>query len=349
LAEFRGSLRDARPTPATSGHETREWLPLGTERTLSEQLVEYTAVIGDLCKELDVQFDAKDLPNAGRNVDKTAAEWLKKAVFDVVVPRATTPSRARILGDVRTFVYSLDAKFQDRFGARDSLSAGYQFGRGVAEIRWGWAFDATSTKSRAARDVLLGEARGIALDRLLTRLAAYYDPVTFEAIESSLASWRSDLAALSAAPEKPWREALIEQATRWRDLILGQRDGASLVSPEDVLSKPASLVPILERLAPEVGLTAFGVALLVVAVAWLATPGGENTIAAVAGTLGIAGVTAAGISAQARARAMNLIDNVRQEIYRDLVAEKAVTRPPASIPAKTVATVDVEASHAATG
>jgi hypothetical protein len=333
LAEFAGCLRDTRPVPAEPGHQERKWLPLGQERSETEQLVEYTAVIDDLAVELNVQILAQDLPNAGRHVDETAAGWLKGAAFDLVVPTPTTPERAVIATDIVEFLYRCDARFQDRLSAREPLSAAYQLGRGVAEIRWGWAFGATDGVNRAIRDALLGKSRGTVIDRLLTRLAAYYDPITLNAIEWSLAEWRPITAALHDAPDEAWRNALLEQGTVWHDLILGQRDGASLVSPQDILSKPASLFPILSRLAPEVGLTAIGAVLLIAAAAWLASPGGENAVTAVAGVLGIAGVTAAGISAKARARAMNLIDTVREELYRGLVADKAVILPPKQLTA----------------
>lgn len=333
LAELAGCLRDARPIPAEPGHLERKWLPLGQERSETEQLVEYTATIDDLAVELNIQILAQDLPNARRNVDETAAGWLKRAAYDLVVPTPTTPERTVIARDIKKFLYKCDAHFQDRLSAREPLSAAYQLGRGVAEIRWGWAFGATDRGNRAIRDALLGKSRGTVIDRLLTRLDAYYDPITFHAIECSLAQWRPITAALDDTPDGAWQKALRKQGTVWHDLILGQRDGASLVSPQDILSKPASLFPILSRLAPEVGLTAIGAALLVAAAAWLASPGGENAVTAIAGLLGIAGVTAAGISAKARARAMNLIDTVREELYRGLVADKAVKLPPKQLAA----------------
>ena len=85
LAKLAGCLRDARPIPAEPGHLERKWLPLGQERSETEQLVEYTATIDDLAVELNIQILAQDLPNARRNVDETAAGWLKRAAYDLVV------------------------------------------------------------------------------------------------------------------------------------------------------------------------------------------------------------------------------------------------------------------------
>ena len=237
LAELAGCLRDARPIPAEPGHQARKWLPLGQERSETEQLVEYTATIDELAVVLNIQIPAKDLPNAGRNVDETAAGWLKGAAYDLVVPAPTTPERAVIARDIERFLYKCDARFQDRLSAREPLSAAYQLGRGVAEIRWGWAFGASDGESRAIRDALLGKSRGTVIDRLMTRLAAYYDPITLHAIECSLAEWRPITATLDDPPDEAWQNALLEQGTIWHDLILGQRTGASLVSPHDILSK----------------------------------------------------------------------------------------------------------------
>jgi hypothetical protein len=281
---------------------------------------------------LSVDVDKKKLPYAGRNLGDTPAGWLKGAAYDLVQPREDTPERQVIVKDLGEFLYRLDAQIQDRIASNDSLSAAYQLARGVAEIRWGWAFEATDGESRRVRGHLLGPDRAKAIDRQLTRIDAYYDPVTLRAIELSLDTWRSAFDRLGDIPDKAWQAALIEQATRWHDLILGQRDGASFVTPTDLLAKPASILEIAKRLAPEVAVSAVGAILLVLAAGWLASPGGENSVALIAAALGIAGVTAAGISAKARAQAMDLIATVREEFYRALVANRAVVQPPRQSP-----------------
>jgi hypothetical protein len=335
LAELRGRLWHPPAVPVAEAKRGDNNLPLGQERTENEQLIEYGAILDGLAGLLGLNVPVERLTDHPKGLKGTAADWRRAAVGGVLRARKAEPPDAdalnAALADASTFFYSWDAKIQDELAATPARSAAYQLGRGVAEIRWHLDRAAIGPSNRTSRDFLLGLQRGEVLERLLDRLSSYYDPVTLHALRESLRQWRGFVPA-PVAPGTPaagdaWGAALIRQATIWHDLILGQREGAGLVSPRDLLDRPSSIIPIVSRLIPEVAVMAVGAGLLLVAAALLASPDAQAPLAAVIGVLGIVGVTGAGASAKARASAMDLIATIREELYRGLVADKAVIKP----------------------
>lgn len=330
LAELRGRVRESVSAPSIERARPVGILPLGQERSQKEQLIEYGNVVAGLAARLGVDVPAKTLSHAPSDIaDKSASEWLRSAVWSVASP-PDPDDTARVKGAARelaTVYYSWDARIQDEFAALPALSAAYQLGRGVGEIRWSLDLVNIDDEEQTPRVFLLGADRGERIDRLIARLASYYDPITRYALEMSLGAWRIEDPATAEAPDDAWRSGLAAQATIWHDLIVGQRDGASLVSPRDVLEHPASLVALVRPLAPEIVIAAVGVALLLVAAYTLGTSGVSEWVGAAAAVLGIAGVTAGGLAAKARATATNLLIELRAEVYRNLVANKAIVAP----------------------
>jgi hypothetical protein len=340
LAELRGRLWHPPTAPPSEAKRGDNNLPLGQERTESEQLIEYGAVLDGLAALLGVNVPVERLTDHPKGLKGTAADWRRAAVGGVLRARKADPPDAdavtAALADATTFFYSWDAKIQDELAATPARSAAYQLARGVAEIRWHLDRHASGPTNRTSPEFLLGSKRGEVIDRLLDRLDSYYDPVTSHALRESLRQWRGFVPA-PAAPAAPgatapavndaWDNALWRQATIWHDLILGQREGAGLVSPRELLNRPGSILPIVRRLLPELAVMAVGAGLLLVAAALLASPDAQAPLAAVIAVLGVLGVTGAGISAKARASAMDLIATIRDELYQALVADKAVIRP----------------------
>lgn len=330
LAELRGRVRESVSGPQLDRARPTRILPLGQERSQKEQLIEYGNLVSSLAVRLGVDVPAQTLSHAPAAVgDKSASEWLRSTVWAFASP-SDPDDTAHIKGaqrELATLYYSWDARIQDEFAAQPSLSAAYQLGRGVGEIRWSLDLSKANDDDYAPGAFLLGADRGERIDRLIVRLAAYYDPITRYALEMSLRAWRIDDPATAKAPDDTWRSGLSAQATIWHDLILGQRDGASLVSPRDVLEHPASLLALARPIAPEVLIAALGVALLLVAAYVLGTSGMSEWIGAAAAVLGVTGVTAGGLAAKARASATNLIRELRDDVYRNLVADKAIVAP----------------------
>jgi hypothetical protein len=329
MAELHGRVRETAERSVTDAVRPAGVLPLGQERSQKEQLIEYFSVIRTLAQRLGVDVPADQITGHPDNIQGSAAEWLRRAAWSVATtPDPTEPAAIAAANDLRTVYYGWDARIQDEFASRPSLSAAYQVARGVAEIRWQFGIEAGGDPDYDAGVYLLGLARGARLDRLIDRLSEYYDPVTRHALQTSLASWRIADEATTKAPDASWRAALARQATIWHDLILGQRTGASLISPRDVLQKPASLVPVLLRLWPETLLILLGAVLLTAAAAFIATPGFEERLPAITGVLGVLGITFGTISARARASANDLISALRNDLYRSLVADKAIVPNP---------------------
>jgi hypothetical protein len=330
LAELRGRVRESVSGPPPDRARPKGILPLGQERSQKEQLIEYGNVVSGLAKRLDVDVPAQTLSHAPTDVaGKSASEWLRRSVWAVANP-PDPDDTARLKGASRELAnvyYAWDARIQDELAAQPSMSAAYQLGRGVGEIRWSLDLRKANDDDLVPGAFLLGSERGERIDRLIARLAAYYDPITQYALELSLQAWRINDPAIAKAPDDAWRSGLAAQATIWHDLIVGQRDGASLVSPRDVLEHPAALLSLAKPLAPEVLIAALGVVLLLVAAYVLTTPGMTEWIGAAAAVLGLTGVTASGLAAKARASATDLVTALRNDVYRNLVAHKAIVPP----------------------
>lgn len=305
-------------------------LPLGTERSSREQLFEYFDVLRALAEELAVDVP---LPRFGRG-DRASQVFNRAASAVASGSRgADDPERERLDQRFAAVCYAWDAQIQDTLGSRPPISAAYQLARAVAEIRW--SLDVPLPRERKPDEpvpmrFLLGAGRGKGIERLLDRLSPYYDPITRNALVASLARWRDADVPTPTPRVSPWRDSLTAQATVWHDLVLGQRDGESLVSPRDVIDHPLSLVVVARRLWPETLLVATGIGVLLVAAYWLATPGVADQFGAVAAVVGVTGVTAGGLAARARTQATDLLGALRRDLYRDLVAAKAIVPPPST-------------------
>ena len=249
---LRGRIRESVSAPPLDRARPTGILPLGQERSQKEQLIEYGNTVRSLAERLGVDVPAQTLSHAPAAIgDKSASEWLRSAVWAVVGPRDDTAHAEGTTRELATVYYSWDARIQDELAAQPTLSAAYQLGRGVAEIRWSLDLSKANDDDYTLGVFLLGADRGERIDRLIARLTTYYDPITRYALEMSLRAWRIDDPATIKAPDDIWRSGLAAQATIWHDLILGQRDGASLVSPRDVLELPATILALARALAFE--------------------------------------------------------------------------------------------------
>ena len=207
----------------------------------------------------------------------SASELLR--VLAKALTKARTDSPDTIAGDwnkVANFFWAWDAAIQDALVARPAVSAAYQLGRGFSEVYWALDSEIEDEKDMRSAGLLLGSARGRVLDGLLSRLVDYYDPIARHALSELLRSWRE---LVAREPKRPpgasvpkWLPALADQAVIWRDLIVGDRDGESLVSPAGVLGKPGQSLLVLRHFFPEAVALVLGSSFLLMAAHLLVSP-----------------------------------------------------------------------------
>lgn len=328
VAELRGRVRDIAGRPATERARPTGILPLAQERSPKEQLIEYFNLIGALARRIYVDTFSNELTGAPKDAPPTASEWLRRVAWSAATVSGDDQEAAtKAQRELNHVLYVWDARIQDDLASRPAQSAAYQLARGIAEIRWGYDAQTGEYDDLAAATFLLGPDRGERLDRLLDRLSEHYDPVTLHAIASSMRAWRIHDPGTSSAPDEVWRSALAAQATIWHDLVLGHRTGESLVSPKDVLDRPGTIWPIIRGVLPESLIVVIGAVLLTVG-AWFLLTQGVDELPVVSAILGLFGLTAGSAAAKAKTSAQDLIGALRMDLYRRLVADKALVPPP---------------------
>jgi hypothetical protein len=329
VAELRGRLRPQPTTQVRSTHPRDDSaLPLGAERTNLEKSIELEAAIGVAAEALHLDPDASKLSGEARDESGSASDRF------TALSRALAKARK---GDsqevakaawerVADFFYAWDAKIQDGLVSEPHQSAAYQLGRGVAEIRW--ALDPTVQDDSDWRswEFLLSPKRGRILDSQLARLTDYYDPTTRHALSSSMKSWRAVVATRSNRSAPATITDVQAQAFIWRDLIVGDSVGSSLVAPADILSRPGSFAPVFRHLWPEATVLGLGSLLLLIG-ASLVSSTGSQTMGAVVGLLGILGVSGAALATRARATAIDLLSQIHEQLYFDIAADQAFVGP----------------------
>jgi len=332
LVMLRGRLREG-PPAATSApaHRTDFALPLGVERSWREQTIQVEAIVRGLAAEpaLAIDFPLSDLSYQGHGAKGTATghlEDLAKAVAAAWESGVTADSEAA-WRSVASFLASWDAKIQDHLAHRALVSAAYQLGRGLADIRWAAVLGAGGADDMTSLWYLAGPARVTALKRVLERLATAYDPVTRRAITASLDGWGA-VAASGTAVDGALLEQLDLQALVWHDLAVGERVGHDLVDLGGTLERPALLWHAAGQLWPELFLGSLATVALSVGAWCLASTSAQmHPPAAVVTVLGIAGVSVSAISARARSAAKGLGAAIRERVFANLVAERAFIGP----------------------
>jgi hypothetical protein len=287
--------------------------------------IQTQAVVSGLANELGLDLDCSEVSWQGDAVGK-ASDQLDRLVREVEAGRtAAWPSFSE-------FLYAWDARIQDKLAAGSfTESAGYLLGRGLGEICWGptLANPVDAREPSTNWSTFLGADRRGNVLRYLDRLSGYFHPLTVPAIRCSLAAWAE------VADDADWRtqsdiaDQLNAQALLWRDLLLGQRDPASLIASTWNLGKVRSGWRVFRVFWPQVLTAAVGIVLLSGAAWILADPksAARHGLGAVLGVLGFFGLTGAGLHARAKNTAQQLLAKVRLTYEVDLVADAATLRP----------------------
>src|SRR6266571_4034342 len=169
VSELRGRLRPGekliKVTPLGGRLRADHALPLGGERTVTEQLIEAEAVVCSLANQLELDVDVSELTGQGRKSGTVASVRLVELAKALSRARdlpdgANTDQKGRqAWDDIADFLYLWDAKIQDKLaGAAFTSASAYQLGRGLGEITW---LDPTQTDPDVATSwtFVLGQLR----------------------------------------------------------------------------------------------------------------------------------------------------------------------------------------------
>ncbi len=338
LAMLRGRLRDT-PPPSSPSARSDYALPLGSERSWKEQTIEVEALVRALAKSEDLSVDVPvaELSYRRKDATGTASEWLQtlganmarardqsgKAVTAEAREESDDEEVHAAWKDIAIHFESWDAKIQDRLAVKPLVSAAYQLGRGIAEIRWGSDPEISDPADHRTLGFVLGSARAGALGRLMERLSTAYDAVTIRALTASVGRW-AELVQDGLVHDDAVVLALDQQGLIWHDLLVGERTGGDLVDLRELMAKPMLLGSAARQLWPEIVLIGVAAVLLMVGSWFLASSqAGQHPPAAVATVLGVLGLSIGTVSAWARSSAKGLLESLREKLFTDLVAQKA--------------------------
>jgi len=229
---------------------------------------------------------------------------------------------------LQELIFRFDAHVQDALACGpDTVGAGYQLGRALAEPYW--ALDPglpAGTPSPAAWWFLLGQQRTGEMGRLAGRLTAYFHPYTAAAIAGSVQIWKH------VAADPAWREnadnRLYLQTRRWYELVVMKQDPTTLVRPYALIRNAGMMARALRIFWPEL----IGAVIAAAALSGFAVALGQHQISSLAksalGFVAITGFSVAGLTARLKNQAQAMVTRLRQDVYTDLVAVAITTAPP---------------------
>jgi hypothetical protein len=325
VSELRGRFRPGETLiavqPQTGHLRDAHALPLGGERTVTEQLIEAEAVVSSLAAELSLDVD-----------DLTPGE--PKPASERLVELAKDLSRAREhKGDVdgawnalALFLYLWDARIQDELaGAAFSVASAYQLGRGLGDIAW---LDPGQVEPDIATSwgFVLGPLRVGTLKRLAGRLADYFQPHTGRGLAASLDVWRRAAADAGLRDKSATRSTLVAQTKRWRDLLLTGLDPRELLPPNRFLARARQVKPLLHAYWPELLAGSIFAVLLAVGAAVLATSS-DHGWATLVSVLGAIGATSSALLAKAKTEALGVATHLQAKLDADLVRDAVIVSP----------------------
>jgi hypothetical protein len=243
------------------------------------------------------------------------------------------PPAGSVAGDwdaLEEVVYQFDAQIQDTLATRSlTVAAGYQLGRALAECYW--ALDPSQLPDKPVTweswSFLLGEERTREIGRLLGRLSAYFHPYTAAAIAGSVQVWKNVAASADWLKEPDVYPKLYEQIRGWYELILLKQDPTTLIRPYQILRSYRLVWRTLRGFWFQLLVAALAAGAVGV-FAWLLTkPSFSAGVKTVLVTIGIAGISYAGLAAKVKNEAQATLARLKQDAYTDLITESITTAP----------------------
>jgi|GEM_PF-2524659 len=334
LSEVRGRnqrMVNGPNPPEISDFETRV-LPLRAERPPTERRIEAQRVFIQMAKDLNVNNDATgtDIPTQIDADAKSIYVFLFGDTEKQVLPNPTAAAGA--WAALAKKIYFYDAWVEDKLASTsESLSSGYQLGRGLADAYWFDAHRFTSPppdNAEAMWTELLGKSRCDELGRLMGRLSSYFNQFTPPAVAGSVKTWEA------VAADGSWRNAagaenkLILQLRRWYELLVIGQDPTTLVPPFSIFRSFKASRKVFRAFIQEIGL----LLLSLIAVGFLAylstthkTSAFENSLITIASGVGI---TIAGLQARIKNATQSLLSRIKDDAQTELIAASIVEIPP---------------------
>ena len=230
--------------------------------------------------------------------------------------------------DLATLLWRFDSHIQDELTATaESLSVGYQLGRGLAETYW--ALDPVQETGSTGWSFLLGQDRCAELSRLLGRLGAYMSPYTAPAVAGTIVIWQSVACTpgwRGAAPAA--QQALFQQTRRWYELIVLAQDPTTLIEPYRLMTNHRTAIRAFRLFWPQLVATVFGVGFLVTLLVLLGGSSRATLAKTLSGVLAGIGLSIAGLTGRLKTSAQAMLTRLRQDSYTDLVTLAVQTAPP---------------------
>jgi hypothetical protein len=243
------------------------------------------------------------------------------------------PPAASVAGDwdaLEEVIYQFDAQIQDALATRSlTVAAGYQLGRALAECYW--ALDPSQLPDKPVTweswSFLLGEERCREIGRLLGRLSPYFHPYTAAAIAGSVQVWKNVAASADWLKEPDVYPKLYEQIRGWYELILLKQDPTTLIQPYQILRSYRLVWRTLRGFWFQLLVAALAAG-AVGAFAWLLTkPSFSAGVKTLLATIGIAGISYAGLAVKVKNEAQAMLTRLKQDAYTDLITESITTAP----------------------
>jgi hypothetical protein len=332
VSELRGRLRPGKTLVEVkqleAGARTAQALPLGGERTPLEQLIEAEAVVCALAARLEVDSDINEFRDAEGTTSQMASKRLIELAKELARVRARkdAPGEQRSWDEMANFLYQWDAKIQDQLaGDEFNVASAYQLGRGLGEIAWLDPTQEAADESTSWAFVLSSRRVGT-LQRLVKRLAEYFQPLTSAGVSMGLGVWGKTVKDDKLRESEGCRLRLTEQTRRWRDVLLTGLDPATLLPPAKFLARARQIRHVLRSFWLELVIAAGGAGLTALAAALLAS-GDNDSLGAFLGVLGLSSITTSGVVAKARTQALALLGKLRDALDADLIVDAVVVQP----------------------
>jgi hypothetical protein len=329
VAEFRGrSQRENLTAPRREplSRQSDCALPLRTERTSSELLLETKRVFVTIAEKLNIG-GATGSGSAG-TLEQVSDAFKQLLASNPPDHAGSDLTASRVL--LERAIYNLDSEAQDVFASRSqSQATAYQLGRGLAECYWALG----ATPSADSWRMLMGDARCSELSRLAGRLSSYFDPVVIPAVVGTLQVWNS----VAATPE--WRgdgrgnadRYLYMQVRRWYELLIVRQPPTTFVSTSARAPRKSQMRAAwtsLKAVWPQLLLGTGALVTVIVAIALTAQGSASVLSKSVLWALGIIGISASTAQARLKSSAQDLLHRLARAMYTDLIIVAVTVVPP---------------------